>query len=83
MTRSSDGTSPFTGRVVMRTEAIELMEIEAMLTENGLSEDCRFALQGAAQALRLMFEADEWASPTQTFSPCAMRPLEHLSRTIH
>lgn len=62
---------------------IELLEIEAMLTENGLSEDCRFALQGAAQALRWMLEPDEWASPSQTFHPCSKRPLEQVSSAIH
>lgn len=58
---------------------IELMELE----ERTLSEECRQALYGAAQALRWVLEPDEWASPTQTFYPLARRPLERVSGAVH
>lgn len=69
----------------MRTNEIEieLMEIEAQLDDGRLSEDCRQALHGAAQALRWVLEPDEWATPTQTFYPLARRPLEPVSRAVH
>lgn len=69
----------------MRTDAIEieLMEIEAMLAECGLSDDCQFALQGAAQAQRWILGPGEWASATQTFRALVKRPLGPLSPTVH
>lgn len=55
----------------MKNDAIEieLGEIELMLADASLGSDCRYALQGAAQALRWILEPDEWASPTQTYYP--------------
>lgn len=69
----------------MRTSEIEieLMEIEAQIEDRTLSEECRQALYGAAQALRWVLEPDEWASPTQTFYPLARRPLVPVSAAVH
>lgn len=63
------------------TDAItsEIDEIEALLTDDALSDEVRNALHGAQQALRWVLDPTTWESPSQTFYGLGARPLPAAS----
>ena len=65
-----------------RIEA-ELIEIEAMLDDEHLSDPDRFTLYGASQALRNLLYPDMWQLPSQTFYRPDARPSDPPSKARH
>ena len=67
------------------SEAIiaELIEIEAMLEDDRLSDADRFALYGAQQALRNVLEPDMWQTASQSFYRLDNRPSDPPSKARH
>ena len=67
------------------SEAIiaELIEIEAMLEDDRLSDADRFALYGAQQALRTVLEPNVWQTASQTFYRLDARPSDPPSKARH
>lgn len=63
------------------TDAItsEIDEIEALLTDDTLSDEVRNALHGAQQAMRWALDPMTWESPSQTFYRLGGRPLPAAS----
>ena len=61
----------------------ELIEIEAMLEDDRLSEADRFALYGASQALRHILDPDVWQTASQTFYRLDARPSDPPSKAQH
>ena len=61
----------------------ELNEIEVLLEDDDLSEEDRFALFGASQALRHVLEPDLWEPASQTFYKPDARPSDPPSKARH
>ncbi|WP_139025081.1 hypothetical protein [Bradyrhizobium sp. STM 3843] len=63
--------------------AAELREIEYILQDDRLSEEARFALMGASQALRHVLAPRTWQRASQTFYRLHARPDEATSSRLH
>jgi hypothetical protein len=63
--------------------AAELLEIEALLQDERLKDDDRYALHGAQQALRHVLDRDAWHPASQTFYRIDGRTMELGSLLIH
>jgi hypothetical protein len=61
----------------------ELLEIESLLQDDRLNDQDRYALHGAQQALRKIFEPDIWHQASQTFYRIDNRPSEAVSLLLH
>ena len=61
----------------------ELIEIEAMLDDDRLSDGDRFALYGAQQALRNVLEPDVRQTASQSFNRCNARSSDTRSKARH
>lgn len=62
---------------------IELGEIKAMLADNRLKDEDRFALFGAVQALSHVLDPETWEPASQTFYKLGARPLSSPSVRQH
>jgi hypothetical protein len=65
-----------------RLEA-EILEIDALLEDARLSDECRAALEGAQQALRNVLYPETWHTASQTFYRINARPIEAESKSRH
>ena len=61
----------------------ELSEIEALLADDRLKDEDRFALFGAVQALSHILDPDTWQPASQTFHRVGHRPIEAPSKLRH
>jgi hypothetical protein len=61
----------------------ELSEIKAMLADNRLKDEDRFALFGAVQALSHVLDPETWEPASQTFYKLGARPLASPSGRQH
>jgi hypothetical protein len=61
----------------------ELLEIEAVLDDDDLSDEDRAALHGAQQALRNVLDPQTWHPANQTFYRVGARPIEAASKRRH
>jgi hypothetical protein len=65
-----------------RIEA-EILEIEALLADDKLSDEDRAGLHGAQQALRNVLDPETWHPASQTFYRVGARPTEAESKRRH
>ncbi|KRR21390.1 hypothetical protein CQ14_07000 [Bradyrhizobium lablabi] len=61
----------------------ELSEIKAMIADDRLKDEDRFALFGAVQALSHVLDPDTWQPPSQTFYKLGDRPIPSPSAKQH
>ena len=61
----------------------ELLEIEALLQDDRLNDNDRYALHGAQQALRNVLDSETWQQASQTFYRIDNRLSEAVSLVLH
>ncbi|MCA1452802.1 hypothetical protein I6F35_06155 [Bradyrhizobium sp. BRP22] len=69
----------------MNRDAIqtELLEIEAILADDGLTDEDRAALHGAQQTLRNVLDPETWHPASQTFYRLGARPIKAVSTSVN
>jgi hypothetical protein len=61
----------------------ELSELKAMLADDRLKDEDRFAIFGAVQALSYVLDPDTWHPASQTFYCLGERPIPSPSAKQH